>query len=80
MPSPPPAYHIDQHLKKSECISRLLSTYLKVRAGDTLCNLLKKWFLDFHKLRWLDHVQNLLNLTQEHHLNKQINFSLKGVR
>ena len=41
---------------------------LKVRAGDTLGNLFEKRFLNFDKLGGLDHIQNLLNLAQKHHL------------
>ena len=40
--------------------------------GDTLGNLLEQWFLDFDELRRFDHIQNLLDLTQEHHLVRKI--------
>lgn len=46
--------------------------YLEVRAGDTGCDLFEERLLDPDELRWLDHVQDLLNLPQEHHLNTHI--------
>ena len=49
-----------------------LCIHLKVWTGDTLGNLLEQWFLDFDELRRLDHIQNLLDLTQEHHLVRKI--------
>ena len=39
---------------------------LKVRAGDTLGNLLEQRLLDFDKLSRLNHVQNLLYFTKKH--------------
>lgn len=42
---------------------------LKVGAGDAVGDLFKKWLLHTDELRWLDHIQYLLNLPQEHHLN-----------
>ena len=48
-----------------------LCVHLKVWTGDTLGNLLEKRLLDFDKLRRLNHIQNLLNFTQEHHLMKK---------
>lgn len=43
--------------------------YLEVRAGDTGCDLLEKRLLDPDKLGWLDHVQDLLDLAEKHHLD-----------
>lgn len=42
---------------------------LEVRAGDAGCDLFEERLLDPHKLRWLDHIQDLLDLPQKHHLN-----------
>ena len=46
----------------------ITESYLEVRAGDTFGNLFEQRFLDLDKLSWLNHVQNLLDLAQEHHL------------
>lgn len=43
--------------------------YLEVRAGDTGRDLFEERLLDPDELRRLDHVQDLFNLPQEHHLN-----------
>lgn len=43
--------------------------YLEVRAGDTGCDLFEERLLDPDELRRLDHIQDLLNLPQEHHLD-----------
>lgn len=43
--------------------------YLEVRAGDTGCDLLEERLLDPDELGRLDHVQDLLDLAQKHHLD-----------
>lgn len=45
--------------------------YLEVRAGDAGRDLFEERLLDPDELRRLDHIQDLLNLPQEHHLNTQ---------
>lgn len=45
--------------------------YLEVRAGDAGCDLLEERLLHPDELRRLDHIQDLLDLPQEHHLNTQ---------
>ena len=42
--------------------------YLKVWTGDALGDLLEERLLDLDELSGLDHVEDLLDLTQEHHL------------
>lgn len=37
-------------------------------AGDTFGDLLEQRLLDLHELRGFDHVQDLLQLSEEHHL------------
>jgi len=44
------------------------SMNLKVRTGDTTCQLPKQWLHHLLKLCWLNHIQYLLQFTQEHHL------------
>ena len=41
-----------------------------MRAGDALGDLLEERLLNLDELSGLDHVQDLLDLTQEHHLQK----------
>lgn len=45
--------------------------YLEVRAGDASGNLFEQRLLDADELRRLDHVQDLLDLSKEHHLKTQ---------
>ena len=45
--------------------------YLKVWTGDALGDLLEERLLDLDELSGLDHVEDLLDLTQEHHLKWQ---------
>lgn len=45
--------------------------YLEVRAGDASGDLLEERLLDANELRRLDHVQDLLDLSEEHHLETQ---------
>lgn len=45
--------------------------YLEVRAGDAGCNLFEEGLLDPDELGGLDHIQDLLDLPQEHHLNSK---------
>lgn len=45
--------------------------YLEMRAGDTSRDLFEERLLDADELRRLDHIQDLLNLPQEHHLKTQ---------
>ena len=40
-----------------------------MRTRDTFSNLLEERLLDLDELGGLDHVQNLLDLAQKHHLN-----------
>lgn len=47
--------------------------HLEVRAGDTGCDLFEEWLLDPDELRRLDHVQDLLDFPQEHHLDAHDN-------
>lgn len=47
---------------------REAGVYLEVRAGDTGCDLFEERLLHPDELRWFDHIQDLLNLPQEHHL------------
>ena len=42
--------------------------YLEVRAGDAGCDLFEERLLHSDELRWLDYIQDLLDLSQEHHL------------
>lgn len=42
--------------------------YLKVWVGHTFRDLLKKRLLDFFELRSLNDIEDLFNLSQEHHL------------
>lgn len=44
---------------------------LEMRAGDTGCDLFEERLLDPDELRGFNHVQDLLDLPQEHHLNRQ---------
>lgn len=53
----------------------VMAIYLEVRAGDASGDLFKKWLLDANKLRRLDHVQDLLYLSEEHHLEVQPSIS-----
>lgn len=48
------------------------SWYLEVRAGHTFGKLSEEWLLDFDELRWLNNVQDLLQLIQEHHLLRTV--------
>ena len=50
-------------------IGFFLSFYLEMRTRDTFSNLLEERLLDLDELGGLDHVQNLLDLAQKHHLN-----------
>lgn len=47
----------------------LCGVYLEVRAGDAGCDLFEERLLHPDELRRLDHIQDLFNLPQEHHLN-----------
>lgn len=50
-----------------------LCVYLEMRAGDTGCDLFEERLLDADELRRFDHIQDLLNLPQEHHLKTHQN-------
>lgn len=50
-------------------IQKILFFYLKVWGRDALCELFKQWTHHLLKLSRLNHVQYLLQLIQEHHLN-----------
>ncbi len=50
----------------------MLKAYLKVWTGHAFGYLLEELLLDLDELRGLDHVQNLLDLAQEHHLKEQV--------
>lgn len=54
-------------------VTRDLCFYLEMRAGDTGCDLFEERLLDADELRRLDHIQDLLNLSQEHHLKTHQN-------
>ena len=43
--------------------------YLEMGTRDTFSNLLEERLLDLDELGGLDHVQNLLDLAQKHHLD-----------
>jgi len=45
---------------------------LEVRTGDTTCQLPKQRLHHFLKLCRFNHVQNLLQLTKEHHLTRKL--------
>ena len=45
-----------------------------MRAGDALGDLLEERLLDLDELSGLDHVEDLLDLTEEHHLKFQLTF------
>lgn len=45
--------------------------YLKVWISHTFRDLFEQRLLDFFELRWLNDIQDLLNLTQEHHLIRE---------
>lgn len=47
------------------------AAYLEVRAGDASGDLFEERLLDADELRWLDYVQDLLDLSEEHHLETQ---------
>lgn len=47
------------------------AVYLEVRAGDAGGDLFEERLLDADELRRLDHVQDLLDLSEEHHLETQ---------
>ncbi len=51
-----------------ECSSVEEEADLEMRAGDAGSNLFEQRLLHTDKLRWFNHVQNLLDLPQEHHL------------
>ena len=48
--------------------NRCFSYYLEMRTRDTFSNLFEERLLDLDELGGLDHVQNLLDLAQKHHL------------
>jgi hypothetical protein len=49
-------------------LTKSMMAYLEVRTGHASCNLPEEWIHDALELSWLYHVQDLLNLSQEHHL------------
>lgn len=51
---------------------------LEVRAGDTGCDLFEERLLHPDELRRLDHVQDLLDLPEEHHLDTRDNTHIRG--
>lgn len=60
------------------CLYLLLyDVYLKVGIGHTFGDLFEQRLLNFLELRGLDDIQNLLNLTQKHHLIGQKAHNIK---
>lgn len=55
----------------------LCHVYLKVWIGHTFRDLFEQRLLDFLELRWLNDIQNLLDLTQKHHLIREETWSRK---
>lgn len=54
--------HMPSGLEVNALSTPWTATYLEVWAGDTFGQLPEQGFHNFHKLRWLNHVQDLLQL------------------
>ncbi len=61
------------NLEPSEALNQThISLHLEVRAGHTLGQLTEERLHDLHELGRLDHVQDLLQLVEEHHLLRTV--------